>query len=152
MRATDCTNVFKLRIALILISFIPISGKGEKGALKEWDKAPNKSNNPTACRASKIPHIKAEGLFHIIYARNNAVVPIAKSPRKAIVQSGGAARGLSKIPRERKSPEPIALNTIHPVAKIKNFIGVGMPYDLYNNISNLQNFLKEKYNENYYKC
>ena len=136
----------------MLISFIPISGKGEKGALKEWDKAPNKSNNPTAFQANKIPHRKAEGFFHIIYAKNNAVVPIAKSPRKAIVQSGGAARGLSKIPRERKSPEPIALNTIHPVAKIKNFIGVGMPYDLYNNISNLQNFLKEKYNENYYKC
>ena len=71
MRATVCTNVFKLRIALILIAFIPISGKGEKGALKEWDKAPNKSNNPTACQASKIPHIKAEGFFHIIYARNN---------------------------------------------------------------------------------
>ena len=58
--------------------------------------------------------------------RNNAVVPIAKSPRKAIVQSGGAARELSKIPRERKSPEPTALNTIHPVAKIKNFIEVGI--------------------------
>ena len=122
MRATDCINVFKLKIVLMLISFIPISGKGEKGALKEWDKAPIKSNNPTAFQASKIPHRKAEGFFHIIYARNNAVVPIAKSPRKAIVQSGGAARGLSKIPRERKSPEPNALNTIQPVAKIKNFI------------------------------
>ena len=121
MRATDCTNVFKLKIVLMLISFIPISGKGEKGALKEWDKAPNKSNNPTAFQASKIPQSKAEGFVHIIYAKNNAVVPIAKSPRKAIVQSGGAARGLSKIPRERKSSEPSALNTIHPVAKIKNF-------------------------------
>ena len=49
MRATDCINVFKLKIVLILISFIPISGKGEKGALKEWDKAPNKSNNPKFC-------------------------------------------------------------------------------------------------------
>ena len=134
MRATDCINVFKLRIALILISFIPISGKGEKGALKEWDKAPNKSNNPTACQASKIPHIKAEGFFHIIYAKNNAVVPMAKSPRKAIVQSGGAARGLSKIPSERKSAEPIPLNTIHPVAKIKNFIEKAIFIDLYYSI------------------
>ena len=139
MRATDCTNVFKLRIALILISFIPISGKGEKGALKEWDKAPNKSNNPTACQASKIPHIKAEGFFHIIYARNNAVIPIAKSPRKAIVQSGGAARGLSKIPRERNSPEPTALNTIHPVAKIKNFIEVGIMYFGYTKLTKKRN-------------
>ena len=105
----------------MLISFIPISGKGEKGAVKEWDKAPNKSNNPTEFQANKIPQSKAEGFFHIKYAKNNAVIPIAKSPRKAIVQSGGAARGLSKIPRERKSPEPIALNTIHPVAKIRNF-------------------------------
>jgi hypothetical protein len=136
MRATDCTNVFKLKIVLMLISFIPISGKGEKGALKEWDKAPNKSNNPTAFQASKIPHIKAEGFFHIIYARNNAVIPIAKSPRKAIVQSGGAARGLSKIPRERKSPEPTPLNTIHPVAKIKNFIEVDILSLLYSKIFN----------------
>ena len=134
MRATDCINVFKLKIVLMLISFTPISGKGEKGALKEWDKAPIKSNIPTAFQASKIPHRKAEGFFHIIYARNNAVVPIAKSPRKAIVQSGGAARGLSKIPRERKSPEPTALNTIHPVAKIKNFIEVGILFSLYNKI------------------
>ena len=118
----------------MLISFIPISGKGEKGALKEWDKAPNKSNNPTAFQANKIPQSKAEGFFHIIYARNNAVIPIAKSPRKAIVQSGGAARGLSKIPSERKSAEPTPLNTIHPVAKIKNFIEKAIFIDLYYNI------------------
>jgi hypothetical protein len=134
MRATDCINVFKLKIVLMLISFIPISGKGEKGALKEWDKAPNKSNNPTAFQANKIPQSKAEGFFHIIYAKNNAVVPIAKSPRKAIVQSGGAARGLSKIPRERNNPEPIALNTIHPVKKIRNFIEKAIFFNLYKNL------------------
>ena len=49
----------------MLISLIPISGKGEKGAVKECDKAPNKSNNPKGFQASKIPQSKAEGFFYI---------------------------------------------------------------------------------------
>ena len=91
-------NVFKIKIVLMLISLIPISGKGEKGAVKECDKAPNKSNIPTAFQASKIPQSKAEGFFHILYARINAVVPITKSPRNAIVQSDEAERGLPITP------------------------------------------------------
>ena len=50
----------------MLISFIPISGKGEKGAPKEWDNAPNKSNIPTAFQASKTPQSKADGFFHTL--------------------------------------------------------------------------------------
>ena len=33
--AINCITVFKVKIVLILVSFIPSSGKGEKGALKE---------------------------------------------------------------------------------------------------------------------
>ena len=106
----------------MLISLIPISGKGEKGAVKECDNAPNKSNIPTAFQASKIPQSKAEGFFHILYARINAVIPITKSPRNAIVQSDHAERGLPITPRVRKRPEPIALNNIHPVVKINILI------------------------------
>ena len=105
----------------MLISLIPISGKGEKGAVKECDKAPNKSNIPTAFQASKIPQSRAEGFFHILYARINAVAPITKSPRNAIVQSDEAARSLPMAPRVRNRPEPTALKTIHPVVKINIF-------------------------------
>ena len=105
----------------MLISLIPISGKGEKGAVKECDNAPNKSNIPTAFQASKIPQSKAEGFFHILYARINAVDPITKSPRNAIVQSEEADLSLPLAPRVRNRPEPIALNTIQPVAKINIF-------------------------------
>ena len=105
----------------MLISFIPISGKGEKGALKEWDNAPNKSNIPTAFQASKIPQRKADGFFHTLKAKNNAVVPIIKSPINAIFQTDGAERSLPMAPRVRNKPEPIALNTIQPVTKIKTF-------------------------------
>jgi hypothetical protein len=50
----------------MLISLMPISGKGEKGAEKECDNAPNKSKIPTAFQASKIPQSKADGFFHIL--------------------------------------------------------------------------------------
>ena len=58
--------MLKLKIVLMLISLIPISGKGEKGAEKECDKATNKSKIPTAFQASKIPQGKADGFFHIL--------------------------------------------------------------------------------------
>ena len=50
-------NVFKIKIILMLISLIPISGKGEKGAVNECDNAPNKSNIPTAFQALSLIHI-----------------------------------------------------------------------------------------------
>ena len=105
----------------MLISLIPISGKGEKGAVKECDNAPNKSNIPTAFQASKIPQSKADGFFHMLYAKNNAVEPITKSPRNAIVQSDDAERSLPMAPRVRNRAEPTALNTIQLVAKTNNF-------------------------------
>ena len=105
----------------MLISLIPISGKGEKGAVNECDNAPTKSNISTAFQASKIPQSKAEGFFHIWYARINAVAPITKSPRKAIVQSDEADLSLPMAPRVRNRPEQTALNTIQPVTKINIF-------------------------------
>jgi len=51
-----------------------------------------------------------------------AVIPIKKSPIKGTIHSDGAERSLLEKIQNRNKPDPTALNDIHPVTKIIQFI------------------------------